>query len=176
VALDIWIITFIALSWPEKVRWRWLRFALAAGVVAILVVLTLSSIARTITWERWWTAEQKVVAAVPVGQVRSLDPQAGIVVRDVPWAGPIAAFDNRWGLTAAVANRQPLTRIPDGFRQFTEALPGDKIRWDGHTLYRNGLAEFTADELWVWEWPQDKLEKVETVGHLFLASYGASSG
>jgi hypothetical protein len=72
----------------------------------LLIVLTVSTVARTLNWHRWWQVEQTVLHAVPAEALSRLPADAAILVRDAPHVDGQPAFDY-WGMSLAGARAQP---------------------------------------------------------------------
>lgn len=166
VAPTLWMVTFAALAWPVTKRHP--KFVKAVGWLAIVVCLFLgvSTVMRTASWARWWTGEQKVLAAVPVQQLKGLDDHAVVLAVDLPRVDGIAVFDDWWGMSTAVGDRYPSTRYGGISRVFTETLRISDMSWDGQNLYRHTSVEMQGTQLWLWRWPQKTFERVTTTGQL----------
>ena len=165
VAMDVWMIAFVAVAWPDSIRRRWLRSSLVVGASLLIIVMTLSSAARTLSWHRWWQAEQTVLRAVPAEALSRLPADAAILVRDAPSIDGQLAFDY-WGLSSALGCAYPATRVNGEPRPATIARPTDLVWWDGSRLLKSGALEAEGGELWVWRFPATTLEKVTTTGQL----------
>ena len=165
VAMDVWMIVFLAVAWPDSIRRRGLRLSLVVGTCFLIIVLTLSTAARTLSWHRWWQVEQTVLHAVPDEALSRLPADAALLVRSAPSVDGQPAFDY-WGMASALGCTYPATRVNGEPRLATIAHPGDQVWWDGSSLVRNGSVEARGGELWVWTFPAARLEKVKTTGLL----------
>jgi hypothetical protein len=165
VAMDIWMIAFLAVAWPDSIRCRRLRLSLVVGTCFLIIVLTLSTAARTLSWHRWWQAEQTTLLAVPAEALSRLPADAAILVRGTPYVDGQPAFDY-WGMGSALGCSYPATRVNGEPRPATIARADDSVWWDGSTLLRNGSVEARGGELWVWTFPATSLEKTTTIGLL----------
>lgn len=161
VAANLWIVAFVALCWRDGVRRRWLRLGAGTLVALVFAMLAFSTFARTYDWHRWWVEENNVLEAVPLEDLKATGQGAVILVVGLPYIGEQPVFGDNWGMSAAVANTYPDTRIPSGYRLFIQARAPDVVSWDGSQLYRYGQPDGWTAELWRWTWPEDHLEQLQ---------------
>jgi hypothetical protein len=159
-AANIWLAAFVALSWRGSVRHRLLRLGAGAVVVAVCAILVVSTFARTTDWHDWWTQEQIVLDAVPIEDLKATSANAVILVVGLPYIGDQPVFGDNWGMSAAVANKYPDSRVGGAYRLFIQGRNASVVTWDGEQWFRYGQPDGWTTELWRWTWPQNSLEKM----------------
>jgi hypothetical protein len=163
VCLDIWMVVFLALPWERPVRARRMRWALGVGVTAVFIVLAVSTVVRTTTWQQVWNNEQTVLKAVPLEAVSATGDDAVIVALGLPTADGYPPFAAAYIMTNAVSAGIPGNDVQ---RTFYPASATSNLTWDGEWLLKKGVQVEAAPELWLWRWPSNTLEPVTSTGKL----------